>query len=141
MGMTAAFAYQLLGQLIIGLGNTSQAYNNTNAQTLVGDSTQTFGSSQNSMGSSGGNFAQSSMDGGFPSISTTSDATRPAMMFRSTFDTGKGNFAWQEWGIKNSSASGTSTGTGILMNRVVTSLGTKTGAQTWQFTTLITPST
>lgn len=137
--MTLTFR-DLLAQLIIGNAATSQQMNNTNAQTVVGDSTQAVGSSFNSMGSSGGNYAQSSMDGGYPSVSTSSGGP-PAMMFRSTFDTSKGNFAWNEWGIKNSSASGTSTGTGVLMNRVQNALGTKTAAQTWQFTTLITPAT
>ena len=129
----------LLGQLIIGAA-TSQVFNNSLAQVHVGDSTMTFDPTKNAMGSSGANFAQSSMDASFPDISTSSGGP-PAMRFRATFDTSKGNFNWKEWGVKNTSGSGTATSSGILMNRSVTDLGTKTGAQTWQFTGVITPAT
>jgi hypothetical protein len=49
------------------------------------------------------------------------------------------NVAWQEWGLFNNTTSG-----GTMLNRKVESLGTKTEAQTWQFTctiTLTVPST
>lgn len=129
----------LLGQLIIGSG-TSFLFSNTNAQLIVGDSTGTFGSSQNDMGSSGANRVNSSMDATYPLYSVTSGGP-PAIIARATYGTAVGNFHWQEWGLKNSSASGTSTGTGVLANRVVTDLGTKTGVQTWQLTAVLTPTT
>jgi len=138
MPMTQPFR-DLLSQLIIG-GGTSQVFNNSLAQVHVGDSTQAFDSTKNAMGSSGANFSQSSMDASFPDVSTSSGGP-PAMRFRATFDTSKANFAWQEWGVKNTSGSGTATSSGVLMNRSVTALGTKTAAQTWQFTGVITPAT
>jgi len=138
MPMTQIFR-DLLSQLILGTGS-SEAFTNAKAQVLVGDSTQTFDPTRNNLGSSGANFAQSSMDASFPDISTSSGGP-PAMRFRSTFDTSKGNFAWKEWGVRNTSGSGSATSSGILMNRSVVDLGTKTAAQTWQFTGVITPAT
>ena len=138
MPLTTAMR-DLIGQLIIGSG-TSFLFNNTNAQLHVGDSTQAFGSSQNGCASSGANFVQASMNGGYPAYSVTSGGP-PAMIFQSTFGTAVGNFHWQEWCVKNSSASGTSTGTGVALNRVQVDLGTKTGVQTWQLTVVITPTT
>jgi hypothetical protein len=66
------------------------------------------------------------MDATYPQVSTN------VITFRSTFATGDANFAWQEWGVFNASSAGT------MLNRKVESLGTKTSAQTWQFTVTIT---
>ncbi len=130
----------LLGYLIIG-GGTSFVFNNALAFLLVGDSTGTFGSTQNALGSSGANFDKSSMDAGYPQYSVTSDAATPAMIFRSTFSTAQANFHWQEWGVRNGSGSGSATSSGVMLNRVVADLGTKTNVQTWQLTATITPTT
>ena len=136
----------LLGQLIIGAG-TSYVFDNTNAHLLVGDSTQGAGlagimpTSWNAMGSSGANWAQSSMDAGYPQYSVTSDANTPAMIFRSTFGTAAANFHWQEWGVRNGAGSGTATSSGVMLNHVTADLGTKTNVQTWQLTCVITPTT
>ena len=67
--------------------------------------------------------------------------TQPAsntMRWVATFATGDANIAWNEWGIFNAASSGT------MLSRKVESLGTKTVAQTWQFTvdlTLTVPAT
>jgi len=63
--------------------------------------------------------------------------------FVSTFGTGVGNYAWQEWGIDGGTAAGTTVTadtntTPGLINRKVTSLGTKTSAASWVFTVTIT---
>lgn len=138
MPLTTAMR-DLLGQLIIG-GNTSAVFSNGNAFLCVGDSTQSFVSSQNSMGTSGASWDKSSQDGGYPVYSTSSGGP-PAMIFRSTFSTAQANFHWQEWGVKNTNASTTGTSSGTLLNRVVADLGTKTNVQTWQLTATITPTT
>jgi hypothetical protein len=67
------------------------------------------------------------------------DATYPTVAngvytFRSTFATTDANFAWQEWAVFNASS------TGRMLNRAVSSLGTKTSAQSWQLTVTITIS-
>lgn len=119
--------------MLVGTSTTAENYSTANAQVIVGDSTGAFGSSQNDMGSSGANRGNSSMDAGYPTIATN------VLTFRSTFATGAANFAWQEWGIKNSTSSSTSVGT--LLNRALSALGTKTSAQSWQFTGTVTVTT
>lgn len=59
----------------------------------------------------------------------------------STFATGDGNYAWNEWGIDAGTASG-NTVTAPLLNRKVpgSSLGTKAAGATWAFTVTITVS-
>lgn len=126
-------ARDLIAKMLIGNAASSEAYANAYAQLVVGDSTGTFGSSQNDMGSSGGNRGNSSMDAGYPQIAAN------VLTFRSTFGTAAANFHWQEWGTKNSSAS--STGTGALLQRKQEDLGTKASSQSWQLTATITVTT
>lgn len=70
------------------------------------------------------------------------DATYPSgasnvITFRSTFATTDANWAWQEWGVFNNATNGS----GTMLVRKVESLGTKTSAQTWQFTVTLTFTT
>lgn len=74
------------------------------------------------------------------------DATYPqrtinAIDFRATFSTDEGNFAWNEWGVWNSTS--TTDANANLLNRKVEdpSLGTKTNTQIWQITATITVTT
>lgn len=63
-----------------------------------------------------------------------------------TFGTSVANFAWQEWGIDGGTASAADHGTSDtattpgIINRKVTSLGTKTSSATFVFTSTITVS-
>ncbi len=54
-----------------------------------------------------------------------------------TFGTADGNFAWQEFGIDQGTASG-NTVTAILLNRALSAQGTKASGQTWTATATIT---
>lgn len=57
------------------------------------------------------------------------------MTFRGVYSTLVANFEWQEWGIKNSTASASSTaGSVFMLQRKQESLGTKTSSQQWQLT-------
>lgn len=56
---------------------------------------------------------------------------------RSTFTTGLGNYAWNEWSIDEGTTNGT-TVTATMMNHKVVSLGTKTSAAAWVFTVTVT---
>ena len=55
------------------------------------------------------------------------------LTFVTTFGTTEANWAWEEFGIFNSSNATGTTGTGMF-SRKVQSLGTKTSASSWQFT-------
>lgn len=59
--------------------------------------------------------------------------------WRATFPSGEANFAWQEWGIDVGTADSTVV-TVPLLNRKVTSLGTKVAGAVWQFTVTLTIS-
>ena len=62
--------------------------------------------------------------------------------FRGLYATNVANFEWQEWGVKNSTATATSTAANVFMlQRKQESLGTKTSSQQWQLTVDLTVTT
>lgn len=72
-----------------------------------------------------------------------SGASSGQMTVVSTFGTGVGNYAWQEWGLDGGTAAGTTVTSDTnttpgLVNHKITSLGTKTSAASWVFTITIT---
>ena len=113
-------------QATIGAGGT--VFNNANTYIGVGDSTTAFSAAQTDL-QAATNKLRKAMDATYPSGGSN------VITFRSTFATTDANFAWQEWGIFNASSGGT------MLSRKVESLGTKTSAQTWQFTVTLTFST
>jgi len=104
---------------------TGTAFNNASSYIGVGDSTTAFSAAHTDL-QAATNKLRKAMDATYPQVATN------VITFRSTFATSDANFAWQEWGVFNASSAGT------MMNRKVESLGTKTSAQTWQFTVTIT---
>lgn len=103
-------------------------FNNANSFIGVGDSTTAYAAGQTDL-QAATNKLRKAMDATFPTVATN------VVTFRATFATTDANFAWQEWGVFNASSAGT------MMNRKVESLGTKTSAQTWQFTVTLTYTT
>lgn len=106
----------------------STPFNNSNAYIGVGDSTTAFNASQTDLVAAT-NKTRKAMQATYPQGSSN------VITFRSTFGTSDANYAWQEWGVFNASSGGT------MLNRKVESLGTKTSAQTWDFTVTLTFST
>lgn len=121
MALTNAYRDYLAG-LTTGTGT---AFNNANAYIGVGDSTTAFAATQTDL-QAATNKLRKAMDATYPTVAAN------VITFRSTFATGDANFAWNEWGVFNAASGGT------MLNRKVESLGTKTSAQTWQFTVQIT---
>lgn len=122
--------------------STSERFGSTGAYLRVGSSTATFDSADNelrttSTGSTGANNWIKAMDGSFPT------RTNNLLTYRSTFTTSEANNPWNEIGVKNTTASATSTsGTATLMQRLVsTDMGTKVSTQSWQVTLQVTVST
>lgn len=101
-------------------------FNNANSYIGVGDGVTVFANTQTDL-TAATNKMRKAMDATYPSNTTPS-----IMVFRSTFATTDANWAWQEWGVFNAAAAGT------MMSRKVESLGTKTSAQSWQFTVTLT---
>ena len=122
MALTNA-ARDLIAQALIGEAFTSFA--NANARIGVGDSSAAFAASQTDLQAST-NKLRKAMEAAYPT------RVGNALTFRSIFGTSEGNFAWGEWGVFNAASGGT------MLNRLVASLGTKTSAQSWQFTVTVT---
>lgn len=109
------------------IGEAVTEYNNANAALGVGDSTTAFAATQTNL-QAATNKLRKAMDATYPTRATN------VLTFRSTFGTADANFAWQEWGVFNS----TTDAAGTMMSRKVESLGTKTSSQSWQLTATIT---
>ena len=58
-----------------------------------------------------------------------------SVTFKATFDTADANWNWNEWGVFNASTEG------VMLNRKVENLGTKTSSATWVFTVTLTFTT
>ena len=101
------------------IGATVNPFDNTNAHIGVGNGTTAFAAGQADL--QGASRLRKAMDSGYP---TRSGAT---LTFQATFGTGDANWAWQEWGIFNAAAGG------VMHNREVENLGTKTSNVTWVF--------
>lgn len=110
------------------VGAAVTAFNNANSYIGVGDSSTAYSAGQTDLVAAS-NKLRKAMDATYPSGGSN------VLTFRSTFSTSDANFAWNEWGVFNASSSGT------MLNRKVESLGTKTSAQTWQFTVTLTFTT
>jgi hypothetical protein len=116
--------------LLIGAGGT--AFNNTNSRIGVGDSTTAAAATQTDLQAATNKYYMT-MDATFPSVSGQT------VTFKSTFGSAVANFAWQEWGIDNGTTANT-TGVAPMLNRRVTSMGTKASGATWVLTVTITVS-
>ena len=117
-----------LWQRLIGTGVT--AFDNSNAYIGVGNSTTAAAATQTDL--QGASKHREAMDATYPTHTDGTTSGAASIVFKSTFETADANFAWEEWGIFNASTSGR------MLNRKVTSLGTKTSSDEWAFTVTIT---
>lgn len=114
--------------------STSSRYGSTGAWVHVGSSTTAFTSTQNRLETTSTGLDRfKAMDSTYP------QRTLNVITYRATFTTSEANTPWEEWGIKNTSAS--ASGTGEFLNRKLDSLGTKASTQSWQITATVTVST
>lgn len=122
MGLTTAAATEIAKCAI----NDSPTYlNASNAYLGVGDSTTAFSAAQTDL-QAATNKVRQGMDATYPIRSGA------GVTYRATFSTSQANFAWQEWGTFNAAASG------VMWQRKVESLGTKTSSQAWQLSVTLT---
>ena len=103
-------------------GGTENAFNATNAQLGVGDSTAAVAPTQTDL--QGTNQFWKAMDSGYPQFGVDQK-----VIFRSTFGPTDANFAWNEFGVRNGSGA-----TRKVLNRRVESKGTKTAGEVWVLT-------
>jgi len=121
-----------IAALIVSTG-AMRPWGATGAYFIVGNSTATHSTANTWM--AGAASTMNPMDAGYPTRATNVNT------FRATFSTAQANFAWNEWGITNTTSTGDANQS--LLNRKVEdpSLGTKTSAQSWQITADITFTT
>lgn len=107
----------------MAIGDSSPTlFDNSNAHIGVGDGSTAAAVTQTDL--QGTNKFRRPMESGFPNRSQGNNVMR----FKSSFGTTEANYAWEEWGVFNAVSSG------VMMNRKVESLGTKTNTQTWELT-------
>jgi len=107
------------------IANPTALFNVTNAHIGVGDSVVAFAATQTDL-QAATNKLRKIVD-----IAPT-NPTANSTEFLSTFGTAEANFAWEEWAVFNAATGG------IMLNRKVEALGTKTSAQSWEITVTLT---
>lgn len=127
-----------LWQTLIGNGTATAGqaltyFNNAQAAIGVGDSTTAAVATHTNL-QAATNKLRKAQDATYPQHTDATTSGAASIVFRSTFATGDANYAWQEWGVFNS----TTDATGRMLQRKVESLGTKTSAATWQLTVTLT---
>lgn len=107
------------------LGEATTDLNAANAYIGVGDSTTAFAVSQTDLVAAT-NKLRKVMNATYPTRATN------VLTFQSTFIETEANFAWQEWAIFNAAASG------VMLSRLVQSLGTKPNTEIWRISCVLT---
>lgn len=115
-------------------GAKNTLFSNAEAVIFVGNSTAAAVNTQVDLQATSSRRFAKGMEATYP-IHTTGDGSTANLniAFKSVYSTAQANFAWQEWGVGNSTKS-TAPYAGRLLNRKVQSLGTKSTAATWTFT-------
>lgn len=121
----------LLAKFATTEDSTSERFGSTGAYIHAGSSTAAFSSDQNSLASTAAVIR--GMEATYPQRATN------VLSYRSLFSTDVANFAWNEWMVKNTTA--TATGTGTAFNRKQEALGTKDASAAWQITASLTVTT
>jgi hypothetical protein len=115
-------------------GATTDPLNNANCRLGVGNSATAEAATQTDLQAAAGaaNRQFKLMNATFPSRSAQTES------YQSDYTSGEANFIWNEWGVDNGNATGT-TVVAPMINRKVASLGTK-ATGTWTLTGTLTLS-
>ena len=115
-------ASDVLAGALIGDGGVT-LFNEANAEIGVGDSSATFSSAHTAL-QAATNFLYKGMGSGYPQRDPANDGSDNLLRFNATFNTNEANFDWNEWGVRAG---------GVLFNRAVETVGTKTSIEQWVF--------
>lgn len=133
--LTTAGLGRITSLIIAGGG---QGATNTSARLGTGNSSTAAAIGQTDLSAAAGSANRwfQIMDSTFPT------ASGGVLTFKSTFATGDGNYAWQEWciDIGTPTVSSGNTVAALMLNRKVESLGTKVAGASWVATMTITLS-
>lgn len=114
--------------LVAGAGGT--AFNAANCRLGVGDSTTAAAATQTDLQAATNKYYK---------LCDSVTVSGQNLVIVATFGTAVANFAWEEWGIDNGTASNT-TPVAPMLNRKVATVGTKQNTMTWVATATITLS-
>ena len=114
--------------MITGIDTSSQKWSSTYASVGVGDSATAADPTQTNLVAAS-NKTYKTMDSTYPKRTTQ------VMVWQGTFASADANYAWQEYVVANHVD-----GTGVCLNRVVNSKGTKVSGETWVLQIQITGS-
>jgi hypothetical protein len=103
------------------IGGAGTVFDNTNGYIGVGDSSTAESAGQTDL-QAATNKVRVGQDSTYPQVSTNT------CIWKSTFGSAVGNFAWAEWAVFNAASAGT------MLNRKVAALGTKASGSTWTLT-------
>jgi hypothetical protein len=110
----------------------TQAFDATHTRIGVGNTANAAGSEAAGDTDLAGASKYWQLVGGAGTVSTNT------LSWTSTFPTGQGNFAWNEWGIDQGTASSATVTAPMLNHKIVSGgLGTKTSSASWAFTVTI----
>jgi len=122
-----------ISALIVSTGSM-RPWSSTGAYFLVGNSTAAHATNQTWVLGAASTMAP--MDAGYPTRATN------VCTFRATFSTAQANFAWNEWGIVNTTTTSLADGYSMLNRKQEDpSLGSKSCTASWQITADITFTT
>jgi len=113
------------------IGGATTNFDNANAALGVGDDNTVFATSQTQLQAEAlaTSAIRKSMDTGYPSQDPESAGDNNKVRYQATFAPTEGNFQWNEWGLFNTITAGA----GVMHNREVETIGTKTNVTTWVF--------
>lgn len=119
---------KLIASALLGDGSYS-LLDNSNAALGVGDDSASFSVDQSQLQAekNGTSSLRKGMTSGFPKRDPDGDGSESLLRFQSVFDTNEANFSWEEWCVANDISSG------IMFNREVENLDTKTSDYKWVF--------
>ena len=100
------------------IGTNTDYYDNGNARTGVGNDNTAEDEAQT--GLIGGSSEYKAMDVTYPNVGTSK-----TIIFKSTYASAEGNFAWEEYIVDNGAADDDT------LLRIVSSKGTKSAGETW----------
>jgi hypothetical protein len=113
-------------KLICGLTSPPTAWDNSNARLGVGDNNTAASATQTAL-QAATNKTYKAMDSGYP------QRTNQTAEWRATFGSSDANYAWEEYTVVNAADD-----TGVNLNRVCSSKGTKSSGETWTLSLQIT---
>lgn len=122
----------LIGNGTATAGQVLTYFSNARAAIGTGDSATAAAATQTDLQAVAGSTHQfrQPMDATYPLHTDGVVIGAASIVFRSTFASADGNFAWSEWAVFNSSTAAT----GRMLQRKVEALGTKVAGASWQLT-------